>query len=229
MTTLDLENIVLGRGAHEKFEEGACLLEAASYMAGEPWSDRPACVSTALAAFGRNLNDRMTDEERQRLVPFIPRLIGTRGDGKDVQRGWMARNWLVREYLPMILAGTGHEGKAAELRALEPVTSSPSSRAARGKVREIRDELWDLRSKALEGIRAQVRAELPKRGLTDAAAAADAAADAAAAAGYSTVWNVAYRAAREKLDPIARERVAPYRAKTIDGLVELFDRMIEAA
>lgn len=41
-TRLDiLDSLILAHGKHANIKAGACLLEAVSYIAGEPWSDHP--------------------------------------------------------------------------------------------------------------------------------------------------------------------------------------------
>src|SRR5688500_16148045 len=60
--TLTLEEITLSAGAHKSPEQGMCLLEAVAYVAGEPFSDHPKCVSPVIAAFGRRWNDDLDDE-----------------------------------------------------------------------------------------------------------------------------------------------------------------------
>ena len=95
------QNLQLDTGGHSRFEEGACLLELAGWMAGEPWSDRPECVASVLATYGQRLNDALPDDLRQQLVPFAPRLIGTAGNPVlDERRGYMALDWLIRVYTP---------------------------------------------------------------------------------------------------------------------------------
>lgn len=71
------ENFRLLYGSHSTADDGLCLMEAVAYIAGEPHSDHPACASPVLSAIGRSLNDRFRDDERQLLVPLIPRLVGT--------------------------------------------------------------------------------------------------------------------------------------------------------
>jgi hypothetical protein len=44
---------VLGRGRHRDPARGACFLEYTSLLAGEPFSDEPACVDREFAALGR--------------------------------------------------------------------------------------------------------------------------------------------------------------------------------
>ncbi|MDT4960733.1 MAG: hypothetical protein QOF87_380 [Pseudonocardiales bacterium] len=62
-------------------------MEFASFLAGERWSDHPACTHPLLAALARAVNDHSTYEGRQRLAPLIPDVIGlTGGDlGIDVR------------------------------------------------------------------------------------------------------------------------------------------------
>lgn len=49
-------------------------------LAGEPFSDHPGCVDPVVAAYLRALNDRLDHLERQRLLPYAARVVGTRGD-----------------------------------------------------------------------------------------------------------------------------------------------------
>ena len=44
---------VLSRGKHRNARKGACFMEFASYLAGERWSDHPACTHPLLAAMAR--------------------------------------------------------------------------------------------------------------------------------------------------------------------------------
>jgi len=71
---------LLARGRHRSPRSGACFMEMASYLAGERWSDHPACTHPVLAALARNVNDRTTDAGRPRLAPLIPRVIGLVSD-----------------------------------------------------------------------------------------------------------------------------------------------------
>jgi hypothetical protein len=57
-------------------------MEMASYLAGERWSDHPACTHPLLAALARAVNDLTSDAGRPRLVPLIPSVIGL--TGKDL-------------------------------------------------------------------------------------------------------------------------------------------------
>jgi hypothetical protein len=68
---------LLAEGAHTSPQSGACAMEYVSYLAGEEWSDRPACVHPAIAETARVVNDCAGDEERQKLLPLLVRTMGT--------------------------------------------------------------------------------------------------------------------------------------------------------
>jgi hypothetical protein len=67
---------ILSPGRHRSPRRGACFMEYASYLAGERWSDHPACTQGTLALLARMVNDRTSDAARARLTPLIPTVIG---------------------------------------------------------------------------------------------------------------------------------------------------------
>lgn len=68
---------ILSRGGHTSPAEGACIMEYASFLNGEAWTDAPSCTDHLLADAARYINDELDDEDRQRLLPLLPRLMGT--------------------------------------------------------------------------------------------------------------------------------------------------------
>ena len=68
----------LAKGRHRSPDEGACVMELASMLAGERFTDKPRCVDPVLAAFLRAFNDRLDHFDRQRLLPYASRAVGTR-------------------------------------------------------------------------------------------------------------------------------------------------------
>lgn len=70
----------LSPGRHRNPKRGACLMEYASFLAGERWSDHPACTHPVLAALARGVNDLISAEARDSLLPMVPRLIGLTSD-----------------------------------------------------------------------------------------------------------------------------------------------------
>jgi hypothetical protein len=74
------------RGRHRSPDEGACVMELASMLAGERFTDRPVCTDPVIAAYLRALNDRLPHRVRQRLVPYAAAVVGTRGTEQDSRR-----------------------------------------------------------------------------------------------------------------------------------------------
>lgn len=69
---------VLGAGRHLGPDDGGCIMEIASLLAGERWSDHPRSVDPLLALLARAVNDAVTDGFRPRLLRLVPDMIGTR-------------------------------------------------------------------------------------------------------------------------------------------------------
>jgi len=63
-------------GSHLTSEDGACLMEVVSTLAGEDFSDHPRCTDPVVAALARLVNDEMTDQARQSLWPLARKLAG---------------------------------------------------------------------------------------------------------------------------------------------------------
>jgi hypothetical protein len=55
-------------------------MELAAYLAGERWSDDPACTHPLLAALARDVNDYTSDTGRARLAGLVPSVIGLAGE-----------------------------------------------------------------------------------------------------------------------------------------------------
>ncbi len=51
-------------------------MEYASYLAGERWSDHPACTPPLIAELARQVNDFSCGQARQALVELVPDMIG---------------------------------------------------------------------------------------------------------------------------------------------------------
>ena len=94
---------VLSRGKHRSPRQGACFMELASFLAGERWSDDPACTHPLLAALARDINDYTSDAGRGELAELIPSVIGLTGDDLHID----ARIALLcaRTALPVAAAG----------------------------------------------------------------------------------------------------------------------------
>src|SRR6266566_5137081 len=66
---------ILSQGKHRSPRKGACFMELVSYLAGERWSDHPACTHPLLAAAARDVNDYTSDAGRARLAGLIPSVM----------------------------------------------------------------------------------------------------------------------------------------------------------
>jgi len=103
---MDLDSVRLEPGVHRTPGDGVCLLELASMVAGERFSDRPRCVCVVIAAFLRGWNDRSSHVERQALRPYARRIVGSRSRRsvtrrrRDICLTWagadLTGNWVSR-------------------------------------------------------------------------------------------------------------------------------------
>jgi hypothetical protein len=93
---------MLSRGKHRNPRKGACFMELASFLAGEHWSDHPACTHPLLAAVARDVNDYTSDAGRQRLTELIPSVIGLISDDPHVDARIALRSATIA--LPVVAA-----------------------------------------------------------------------------------------------------------------------------
>ena len=73
-----LKPLVLRRGSGGSFENGLCFMEAVSWLGGEECSDVPRCACPILGAFAIRLNDQLSNNNRQKLIPLAFDMLGTR-------------------------------------------------------------------------------------------------------------------------------------------------------
>ncbi len=78
MATVSYQTIKLGKGRHRSPEDGACVMELASMLAGESFSDRPASVCPIIAGLLRAYNDSVDDKRRQDLYRYAATVVGSR-------------------------------------------------------------------------------------------------------------------------------------------------------
>jgi hypothetical protein len=80
------QTIKLSRGKHGSPRSGACVMELASMLAGEPFTDQPVTACPVIGGFMRAYNDACDDRRRQDLLPYAAAVIGTRGDDELAER-----------------------------------------------------------------------------------------------------------------------------------------------
>jgi len=205
--TLDLDKLHLRTGSHDpNDEQRMCVMEAVAFLAGEEWSDHPACASRIVATFLRSWNDVLPDDQRQELRQYIPRLVGSAGTPEqEERRSWMALDWLVRVQAPAWLRLAGLTEQADMLTGMAEVTpeTCPSIKAPLQAVRQDAAAAWDA---AWDAAWAAARA-----------AAWDAARAAARDAARDAAWDAARAAARELAPTVDELRAEAHR---------LVDRML---
>src|SRR4051812_18724135 len=166
-------------------------MEWVSHIAGEHHSDAPVCVSPVLRHFGIALNDRMPDDWRQKLRPYLARMIGTANDGLDQQRLYLLADWAVRVILPMGLEARGRDAEAQRFRAMPPITNKQTAADAA----DAADAAWAAdAANAARAARAADAADAADAAWAARAAEAAYAADAAWAAGAADAADAAWAA-----------------------------------
>jgi hypothetical protein len=203
-----LKSLDLQSGGHAP-DSTYCVMEAAAYVAGEPWSDAPKCVSTAITAFLVSWNDNLPDDQRDILKPLIPVVLDTRtGAADEKRRAWMATDWLARTFAPAWLdlaaeksgsaaVATTLRGHAKALRALEELTADGVARAALPLIEAAR--------KDVEAAWSAARSAAWSAAWSAAESAAESAAwSAAESAAESAAWSAARSAAESAARSAAR-------------------------
>jgi hypothetical protein len=237
------ERAALLHGSHDSIDEGGCAMEWASYLAGEPHSDHPKCVSKVIGAFVRSWNDALPHDKRQILKDRIPRLLGTAGSEEiEDRRAWLVTDWLVRVYLPTWLELAKLTQDADQIRALPEITSAtinatlPTLKAAQKNAAAAWDaasaaawDAWDAaRAAAWDAARAAARdAAWDATSAAASAAAWDAAWAAAWDAARAAAWDAARAAARDAAWDAASTALQPTVEELQASALELLDRMIQ--
>jgi hypothetical protein len=226
-----LDTITLDKGPHKSFDSGHCAMEVVAWLAGLSHTDAPKCASPVLTSFTISVNDLWDVATRQKLVPYLPRMVGTRDDGQDEARSYLALDWLVRTYTPAWLDLAGLTVEAQSLRDLRRIVdqvsakeAGPVVRAGRAKAYAARDAAWGAAGAAAGDAAwgaagdaawgaagdaagdaawaAAWAAAGDAAGAAAGAAAGDAAGDAAWAAAGDAAWAAAGGAARDALKPM---------------------------
>lgn len=124
-----LTRLRLAQGAHDESGTEMCIMECEAFLAGEEHSDSPGCVCPVLAAAARQLNDEMTQAERDEfLAPMLGQFIGTRGyETHKIRRGCIAADYAVRVFAPMALRSAGRPDLAKSLEILPKIVDQASA------------------------------------------------------------------------------------------------------
>ena len=68
---------ILSHGNHNSPEQGACVMEMVSFLAGEEFTDHPQCVNSLLRNEAISINDLVSDDNRSQISLMIPRFMNT--------------------------------------------------------------------------------------------------------------------------------------------------------
>ncbi len=198
---LDLEALTLAYGGHKSRDTGLCLMEAVAYFAGEDHTDHPQCACPVLTSYGITLNDKLPDDQRQRLKPLIPKLVGTRNPELEQKRMFFLLDKAVRVFTPIALGNAAValrnaglveeagklEAEIEKLKTLPAVDSESAARYARSAARSARSAARSAESAARSARSAARSAESAARSAESAAWSAESAARSAESAAIYTL------------------------------------------
>jgi hypothetical protein len=77
MSMASHQTVTLGHGKHTSPEKGACVMELASMLAGESFSDHPVSVCPVIGSFLRAYNDSVDQNRRQDLYAYAATVVGS--------------------------------------------------------------------------------------------------------------------------------------------------------
>ncbi len=227
---ITVQSLPIKHGSHESLETGACVMELASYIAGENWSDSPECVCPVIGSFLRSWNDCLsTDEDRTRLLaPLLPKIIGTRGT-KDAElaRVMLCVDWYLRTWLPAFLELTpACAASAAALREHKAIQSwsdlntlQPAITAAHESALAAWNAAWNAAENAAWNAARNAAWNAARN------AAENAAWNAAENAARNAAWNAAWNAAENAARNAAENALAPTVTDLQASAVALVERM----
>ena len=78
MAPVTHQTIKLSKGKHATPNDGACVMELASMLSGEPFSDHPSSVCPVIGSFLRAYNDSIDEKRREDLYAYAAHVVGTR-------------------------------------------------------------------------------------------------------------------------------------------------------
>jgi hypothetical protein len=162
------KTVKLAAGKHDEPTEGVCVMELASMIAGEPFTDHPRSVCPVIASFLRAYNDAIDDRRRQDLYRFAALAVGTRDTWvieqlraqrcrEWAQETWEAQPWPLRLFRRADLTPDPHaKGQTAGRSAVAAIGRHTDRTHARALA--LVEELCSMTAKAAPGASAALRA-----------------------------------------------------------------------
>jgi hypothetical protein len=101
MTQAAYQTVRLAKGRHESPDRGVCVMELASMLAGDRFTDHPRDVCPVIAGFLRSYNDLLPDGQHGELYAVAARVVGTRSSGAvRRRRARLLMTWAARGKTP---------------------------------------------------------------------------------------------------------------------------------
>ena len=94
----------LRKGNTDHPAHGACLFDAGMWLVYGKIGDNPPCSCPIIRCYAIGLNDQMPDDQRQRLKPFILRVVGNRDPEAEPARLHKIVLETARRIVPLVLA-----------------------------------------------------------------------------------------------------------------------------
>ena len=191
----------LSKGKHQSPEDGLCAMEMVAYLERLPHSDAPECTCLLLSEYVVKINDVCSDSDREKLKPYLPRLVGTVSPAHEQARAEIFAWAAIHRFAPMALEQVGLRDDAELLRScpkfedvfnaisaiIETYSSGPSGTAQVAGVYEALRAAWSA-------------AEYARISAFEATTYAAVCAMEAAAAGVANVLDVALEVLDEAIN-----------------------------
>ena len=103
MNIADLWKYDLRKGSTDHPKNGACLFDAGMWLVYGKIGDNPPCSCPIIRAYAISLNDNMPQDQRQRLKPFILRVVGNRDPAAEPARIYKIILETARRIVPLTL------------------------------------------------------------------------------------------------------------------------------
>jgi hypothetical protein len=118
MQTIAIWPYTLCKGHSIDPAKGACAMAAISWLVHGKHSDAPECACPIITAYVIPANDKMPDDVRQRLLPYLHRISGSRSEAHQAARARIFQLSALRIFAPRALDAAGLHEHAERLRSL---------------------------------------------------------------------------------------------------------------
>jgi hypothetical protein len=102
----DIQLPTLSTGWHVPGSGELCAMELVAFMERLPHSDKPACTCPVISEYVRRLNDFMPSEQRNSLLPYLPRLVDTVSPEHEIERATYIAMYAVNVFAVIRCEGT---------------------------------------------------------------------------------------------------------------------------